>query len=144
MVEMEQYFLSFGSIVGDEQVHKVFQKYINEIRQCINGCMPAGAYGPDLEFILIFFHVEGELSWFSMPVKAKLRRYSEKDKTIRYDVPITKTEFFDLDEVSRVAFIIKAINDGAAAVRRRLEKKGLRIDFEKFQKDLNWCFENSR
>jgi hypothetical protein len=129
--------ISFGAIVGDEDVDEIVLKYTNEISKHISQKMSGKSYGVDLSFLLVFLYVEGSHSWFKMPEKEKIGRYSEKEKAIRYNVPVTKSNFFDLDEVRRKNFIVEVVRNSLLAAEKQLKKKSLEIDFELLKADFN-------
>lgn len=131
--------VSFSSIVGDESVHKIIKPYIHGkhgIFDLLDQFMPEGQYGDDLKLILIMLFVKGEHDWFEMPDKPKLGRYSIKEKSIRYDVPVTQETFFRLSPPEQKEFFLQQIADAIAATKARLEKKGMQIDFKAMQVDF--------
>jgi len=131
--------LSFSSIVGDASVGKIVKPYIHGkhgIFDLLDQFMPEEKYGSDLKLILVMLHVEGAHDWFEMPDKPKLGRYTVKDKSIGYDVPVTQQTFFSLSPSARKEFLLQQMFDAIKATQARFGKKDLKADFEAMLVDL--------
>lgn len=130
---------SISSIAGDDAVGDCVWQYIYGefgILDLFEKYMFHEKYGDDLILIQLMLHIEGKLDWFTMPVKAKLGRYSSKDKSYRYSVPITKESFFCLSPSERKTFLVQQMKDAVNAVEIQFKKKKMSADFDLMKADL--------
>ncbi len=131
--------LSFSSIAGDEIVNKKVWEYIYGefgVLDFLEQHMHHEKYGDSLTLVQVMLHIEGKLNWFDIPVKAKLGRYSSKDKSFRYSVPITKETFFCLSPFGRKMFLMQQMKDAVDATEIQFKKKKMITDFNLLKLDL--------
>jgi len=94
------------------------------------------AYGKDLELLLIQYYVDGPLKAPNMPIKAKIRNYSNKNKDIAVAFPVTPDRFHDAEEPERRRFVVGTTLDAIDLVETRLGKRKLDIDFARLRSDV--------
>lgn len=131
--------IAFSSIAGDDIVGDAVWKYVNGeygISDILEKHMFHENYGNELAIILIMLYVEGKLDWFAMPAKSKLCRFSSKDKSYEYSVPVTKETFFCLSPTERKDFIVQQMKDAVAATEIQFKKKKMNTDFNLMKADL--------
>ena len=131
--------ISFSSIAGDDAVGDYVWKYIYGefgIIDLLEKHMFHEKYGNNLTIILIMLYIKGKLDWFAMPAKSKLGRFSNKDKSYEYSVPITKESFFCLSPSERKTFLVQQMKDAVNAVEIQFKKKKMSADFNLMKSDL--------
>ena len=90
----------------------------------------AGLFGKDLELFLIEFYVDGEFE-IALPKSRKLGNYVSKTRTVSARIPVRNEEFYLVGDQERKQFLAEAILWAVTTARKRLEKRGLDIDFAK-------------
>ena len=131
--------INYSVLAGDSQVGRMFQPYIwgpSGIRTLLR-VVDDEPYGTGLNSLLIRFYVEGQFP-ISAPAALKVRRYSTSTKNITVAIPVTPAQFHEVGEAQRREFILKSTWDAFNAVKRRLQKKHLNIDFAQARRDLEW------
>lgn len=134
--------ISFSSFSGSETVSKIVRPYVYGefgLLDLLEKHMFHEKYGDELTLILILLYIEGGedcSDWFATPSKPKLGRFSTKDKSIKYSVPITKETFFCLSPSDRKAFLVQQMKDALAATEIQFNKKKMTADFNLMKSDL--------
>lgn len=93
-------------------------------------------YGNDLNLLLIQYFVSNSASDFKDPYCLKIGNYSKKLKDIRVPVAVTLPTFCVMSEVERRMFITISTLNAIEAVRVKLEKKKMDIDFDRLLIDV--------
>lgn len=93
-------------------------------------------YGDDLILLLIKFYVEGRFSYFYFPSRFKVENYSTKNRDIAVVIPVTRSVFHEVSEEQRREFVLRSTLEAIAAVRARLEKRKVNVDFDRLVKDV--------
>ena len=132
--------LSFTSISSNEVAEAAVWLYVNGeygIIPLLDKHLPRSKHGADMDILLIVLFIEGEADWFDIPIKPKLGRYSKKEKSIRYGVPVTQESFFSLPPMERKEFILRQVFDAVKAAKKSLGGKGMDIDFDGIESGLS-------
>lgn len=92
-------------------------------------------YGTGMDLLLIQLYVEGKFPIFG-PEQLKVRNYSTKEKAIVVAIPVNRSSFHDVGEIERRQFLVNSTLNAINAVRARLQKRKLDIDFDTLYRDV--------
>ena len=130
--------IAYFTSSGDPRVDAMFSPYIwgpsglgtllEPLRQ--------KPYGDDLILLLIQFYVEGQFSYFYFPSQFKVKNYSTKNRDIAVVIPVTRSVFHEASEEQRREFVLRSTLEAISAVRARLEKRKVNVDFDRLVKDV--------
>ncbi|MCL4507815.1 MAG: hypothetical protein M1434_00880 [Chloroflexi bacterium] len=122
---------------GDPQVASMFLPYIggpSGLGTLLEPLMHKN-YGDALTLLLIQYYVEGKFQ-INLPDHLKVRNYSTKNRDIAVVIPVTRSVFHEASEEQRREFLLRSTLDAISAVRARLEKRKVNVDFYRLVKDV--------
>jgi hypothetical protein len=135
-------FLAFSSISGDERGDRAFSESVhgeNGIAWKFVGAVPKGNYGTALDLILIMLSIEGSHDWFKMPPTRKLGPYAEKQRAIRFAVPIrsAELELMEGNQAQKNFLFGDILSTLAEAINKKKFPPTFDFDKQAFLIDLN-------
>lgn len=121
---------------GGPETGRVFNSQLNIYKKYIEKYINIKKYGNNLSLILIQYYISGKFLEFNSS-RTKLLNYLPKEKAIAFIMEVDHKDFLKLSDEGQKKFIIKTTLNSVLAVKKRLEKKNMDIDFNSLVNDLN-------
>jgi hypothetical protein len=131
------YFLDFGG----RTIVEAFEEALRAVETSVKKHL-ASFYGRDLSLILIIYRVQG-VTIPVVPDKIRVGHYSAKEKSVGATVGIRAGPFSRASPIDRRRLLAETTISAVKAVRDRLLKRGLDINFDRILSDLDKAIEEA-